>query len=163
QRAQLMLVKVVAANLISALMLGVGLATRLSAFRDVRRRPVIYIKGLAVMWIGVPFVTMAVVAAVPMGPIAAELLLGMAVCPGAPFIPTATKQRGQAFSPVGENVLVLTSVLAPLLVPVWLTVLDRIYGFGVHFTPRDVFDGTVLKLLVPLGIGIAIRAAAPRV
>jgi BASS family bile acid:Na+ symporter len=157
-----MLVKLVAANLIVALMLGAGLATRTQSFRDIQRRPALYVKALAAMWLGVPLATLAIVSVLPIGPLAAELLLVMAVCPGAPSIPIATKRAGERFSTVGVNVLVLTSVLAPVLVPAWIAVLDHIHAFGLHMSAAEVSRETMFRLIVPLLAGVAIRAFAPR-
>src|SRR5262249_6436028 len=73
-----------------------------------------------------------------------------------------TKHEGQRYSTVGVNLLVLTAVLAPLLVPAWIAALDRIHAFGLHIGAVDVFRVTVIRLIVPLAAGVTIRAVAPR-
>ena len=157
-----MVVKFLLGHLIFALMLGVGLAARARDFDDIRRRPALYAKALAVMWIGVPLLTMAVLAVIPLGRIPTELFLIVAVCPGAPFISTKTKQQHARYSVVGLNVLLLTSLSAPLLVPAWIAILDRGYPFGVEITAMQLLAKIIPDIIVPLFAGLTISVISPR-
>jgi BASS family bile acid:Na+ symporter len=156
------IVKFLIGNLITALMLGVGLAAQLDGFRDVRRRPKLYAKALAVMWIVVPLFTMLVVTILPLRRIPTELFLLMSVCPGAPFITRSRTPRGSEVSIVGLNLLLLTSFMAPLLVPAWIAILNRIYPFDLEISAAQVLTKIVPHVIIPLLLGMVIRALWPR-
>lgn len=148
--------------LVFALMLSVGCGTRAGDFADVRRRPRLYARALAVMLIGVPLLAMVVVAVFDLSPRTTGLILLMAVCPGAPFIATATKAKGASHSPVGLNLLVLVSAVVPLTVPIWVAILDRVYPFEISIAPAQVLRAVIPSVVVPLLIGVAIRRLLPR-
>jgi len=127
------------------------------------RRPGLYLRGLLVMELGIPLLALAVVTALGIGPMAATLLLLMAICPGAPFLPSATKAKGTTHSTVGLDLLVLVSLLAPLTIPVWVAILDRLSPFELAITPAQVFARVLPTVIAPLVLGLVVRRTLPRV
>jgi len=150
--------------LVLALMLSIGLAARPGDLGQIVRRPRLYVRALLVMELAVPLLAILVVTVLPLPPRGAALFLLVAVAPGAPFIPAATKGKGARYSPVGLNLLVLVSLLAPLTVPAWLWIIDRVHplGLGLDVTPLQVLRQVVTIALAPLTLGLAIRRLLPR-
>jgi len=148
--------------LVFALMLAVGCGARSDHLADVRRRPGLYARALAVILIGVPLLVMVVVRVFELSPRTAGLILLMSVCPGAPFIATATKAKGATHSPVGLNLLILVSALVPVTVPIWVAILDRIYGVDLAIAPSQILRTVIASVLLPLLVGAAVRRLLPR-
>lgn len=148
--------------LVFALMLSIGLAARWDEIEEVWRRPKVYVKALLVMEIGVPLVAIAVVALLRPPPLAAALILLMAVCPGAPALAFMTREKGTKHAPVGLDVLLLVSLLAPLAVPAWVFVLDRLFAFDLVISPRAVLEVVLPAVLAPILIGMGLRVWFPR-
>jgi bile acid:Na+ symporter, BASS family len=157
-----MIVKLLIANLVIALMLSTGLAAKPRGLAEIWRRPALYVRALLVLELGVPLLAMLIVSALALPPIATGIILVMAICPGAPFIPTATRAKGESISVVGLNLLVIASVLAPLSIPAWIAILDRVYLAELQITPAQVFGRVLLVVFVPLVAGMAIRHLLPR-
>jgi BASS family bile acid:Na+ symporter len=155
--------KFLLAHLVALLMLGIGLATSVHDLRDLSRRPFLYGKAAIVMWLAVPLLAIVAVGALDLGRIPAELVLIVAVCPGAPFIPNATKRKGEHHSVTGLDVLVAVSLLAPVLTPLWVAILDRLYDYGIGVSPSQVFVRVTTTTLVPLLVGLGIRELSPRI
>lgn len=158
-----LIVKLVLANMVLALMLSIGLAVRPRELAQVVHHPRLYLRALLVMEIGVPLLAMVVVSGLALSPLATGLILLMAICPGAPFIPLVSKTKGEVYSTVGLNLLLLASVLAPLSIPAWVAILDRLYPFELQITPVQVAARVVPVVILPIVAGIAIRALSPRV
>ena len=148
--------------MVFALMLAVGCGARSDQLADLRNRPRLYARALAVILIGVPLLAMIVVRALDVSPRAAGLILLMSVCPGAPFIATATKAKGETHSPVGLNLLVLVSAVVPVSVPIWVAILERIYPVDLAIAPAQVLRTVIPSVLLPLLVGVAVRRLVPR-
>ena len=149
--------------LVFSLMLSIGLSAEPRELREIVRRPRLYLRALLVMELGIPLFAIAVVSGLGVAPLGATLLLLVAICPGAPFIPSATKAKGATHSTVGLNLLVLVSLLAPLAIPVWVAILDRISPFELAITPAQVLARVVPTVLAPLVLGLVVRRVVPRV
>jgi bile acid:Na+ symporter, BASS family len=150
-------------HLVFALMLSIGLAARPRDLRDIRARPALYVRALLVSWLAVPVLAMVVVKLFGLHQLPSELMLLIAVCPGAPFIPAATKHQGQTHSPLGLNLLILTSLSAVLLTPAWVRVLEDMYHFGIAISAKQVAVRTLTTVIIPLCLGFATRYALPRI
>lgn len=157
------IVKFMLGHLVFALMLGIGLAARPRDLHDVRARPALYVRALLVSWLAVPVLAIVIVKLFGVHTLPAELVLLIAVCPGAPFIPSATKREGETHSPLGLNLLILTSLSAVLLTPVWVRVLESTYQFGIAISAKQVATRTLTTVIIPLFLGFAARYALPRV
>jgi BASS family bile acid:Na+ symporter len=157
------IVKFMVGHLVFAMMLGLGLTAQARELLDIKRRPTLYIKALFVMWLAVPLLAIVTVTVLRLHTLPSELILLMAVCPGAPFIPSSTKREGDAYSSVGLNLLLLTSLMAPFFIPPWLSVLSRAHPFTLAISPAQVLMQTIPTVIGPLCAGLAIRHWLPRV
>lgn len=151
-------VSVLVRNMAVALMLAVGLTTTPAALRAAWSERGLVVAALIVLEIIVPLVALATVEVVPLGMFATAIIAVMAVCPGAPMIVRATHDRA-----LGMVIVGLVSLLAPVTVAVWLTVLARVLPFRVSIRPAVVAELTLLKIVVPLAIGVVVVTAWPRV
>ena len=149
-------------HLVVALMLSIGLAARPRDLAQILDRPLFYLRAVVAMVVGVPILAMVVVSALGLPPVAAALILLMAICPGAPFIPAATRTKGTAYSTVGLNLLVLASMLAPLTIPVWTAIIARGYPFEFQITSLQLLARVLQVVILPLAVGIALRLVWPR-
>lgn len=149
--------------LVFASMLSIGLAVRRADIEDIRRRPKLYVRALLVIEIGVPLLAIAVVAILSPPWLAAETILLMSICAGAPFIPRVTKQKGEKrHGVVGLNILLLAAILAPVAVPIWVSVIDRSFSFGLTVSPAIVIKRVVPAIIAPLLLGAGVRRVLPR-
>jgi bile acid:Na+ symporter, BASS family len=155
------LVAFLAAHLVFALMLAVGLQVRLGDVDDVRRRPALYLRSLAVIELAVPLLAIAVVAVFRPPPLAMGALLLMAVCPGVAMLTRAAPKKGGSLT-TAVNMLLLLSLLAPLTVPAWLAVLARVYDRPLQLAPGQVFATVAPAVLLPLALGMVVHALLPR-
>lgn len=150
-------------HIVTVMMLGVGLATRPTDLTDLKRRPLLYVRGVLVMLIAVPLWTLLVVRALAIPPLGTLIFMIVAVCPGAPFLPLSTKRKGEHHSVVGLDMLIVVSVLAPLTIPLWVDVLGHILPFELEISALLVLERLLPTVLLPLAVGLAIRHFAPKV
>lgn len=147
-----------------AQMLSIGCLLPPHAFADIRRRSGLYARLVFVIVVGLPFGVLGIVTALRPPPFAVALFLLMAICPGAPLLPRATKAKGETYSPVGLDLIVLFSILAPVTIPVWLWILARVSPLELELaiTPWAVFRHVFATVLCPLFGGLLLRRAWPR-
>jgi len=89
-------------------------------------------------------------------------ILAMAVSPGAPLTP----QKGMKLSgrlPFVYSLLVTVTLLSILTIPLTLSILHGLFAAETEslVMPRDVAKLALIKLLLPLGLGIAVRHWLP--
>jgi len=148
--------------LVFSLMLSVGLAADPRELLEIVRRPLLYLRALLVMELGVPLLAILVVTGLGVAPLGAALFLLVAICPGSPLVPSATKAKGSTYSTVGLDLLVLVSLLAPLTIPAWVAILDRISPYELAITPAQVFARVLSTVLAPLALGLVVGRMLPR-
>jgi BASS family bile acid:Na+ symporter len=147
-------------NLIFAMLLATGLHTPVDGFRQAfRKNGGVIARTVLMANVVVPLIAMLLVAILPLTNIAKGVILIASICPGAHFV--IHRFRGQAYLP--QVTLVVISLLAVVTVPLWTTVLGRIYQHELAFSGTDVFLFILRALLLPLGIGMAIRHFWPKV
>jgi BASS family bile acid:Na+ symporter len=149
-------------HLVGALMLGVGLAARPRELAQIWHQRRLYARALLVMELAVPLLAIATVTAFRLPPLVGALILLMAICPGAAFIPVAAGEQGEPYSPIGLNLLVLVSLLMPVMVPLWVWVIGELSRFELAVTPGDVLNEVVPSVFAPLLLGVAVRHVFPR-
>jgi BASS family bile acid:Na+ symporter len=108
---------------------------------------------LAANFVAVPAVAIAVSRILPMDDTSAAAIILIGACAGAPFLPKlAQLAKGDLALAVGEMVLLMvaTVLYAPLVVPLVIE--------GATVQPRDIASSLVVLMLIPLGIGLVVRA-----
>lgn len=111
---------------------------------------------LVANFVAVPAVAIAAGRLLPMEDAAATAVILIGCCAGAPFLPKlAQLARGDAALAVGAMVLlmVMTVGYAPIVVPLAIE--------GATVEAWDVASSLIVFMLVPLGIGLLVRARYP--
>ena len=134
-------------------MLAMGLSLTLQQIVAPLRSIRLVVVSLAANFVAVPIVAWAIIEILSLDEGLAIGLTLMATAAGAPFLPklAAAAKGSMAFS-VGLMVLlmVLTVVYMPLVLPLMLS--------GVGVNPWDIASSLIFLMLLPLGIGLLIRA-----
>ena len=131
--------------------MGLGLTVKqiVDPLRDVRMLLLL----LAVNFIVVPVVAIGAAKLLPMGDDSATAVILIGCCAGAPFLPKlAQLAKGSVALSVGAMVLlmVVTVIYAPIVVPLVVE--------GAQVDPWDIASSLILFMLVPLGVGLVIKA-----
>jgi predicted Na+-dependent transporter len=136
----------------AAMGLGLTVAGITAPLRDAR----LVVGVLVANFVVVPVVAVAAARLLPMDEASAGAVILVGCCAGAPFLPTlAGLAKGDTASAVGVMVLlmVLTVAFAPVVVPLVLE--------GATVAAGDIASSLVLYMLVPLGLGLVVRARYP--
>ncbi|HZO16865.1 MAG TPA: hypothetical protein VFB62_26495 [Polyangiaceae bacterium] len=148
-------------SVLPLMMLALGLSLDYREVAQWVRRPLIA-RGLLVGLLGVPCFAMLVVAVLPVRPTVAGVVLLAAIAPGAPLLMLPVRRQKGSMAGALTLALVLTFT-AVVMLPLALTVLERLFGFEFRAAVPDV----MVRVFVPLAIatlaGMLVRARAPRV
>lgn len=155
------LVAFILGHLVLLLMLSVGLQVTLRDLGDLTRRPFLYLRALLAIELAVPLLALAVVALLRPGPLARGALLLLAVCPGVALLTHSAQKKGGSLV-TALNLLLVLSLLAPLTVPAWLSVLARVYDRPLLLSAAQVFTTAVPSVVLPLALGMLLHALLPR-
>ena len=132
-----------------AMGLSLTVAQILAPLREVR----LVLRALAANFVLVPAVALLILLVIPLDePLGIGLIL-LATAAGAPFIPKlAQAANGSAALGVGLMVLLMvtTVIYVPLVLPLLLP--------GVEVNPLEIARSLVLLMLLPLGIGLLLKA-----
>jgi len=119
-------------------------------------------RGVIAVIVLVPII--AVVTAVmlrPSRPVVVGLAF-LAASPLAPFILSKLAKSGESFR-LAASLHVALACLSIFTAPLVLAVLGRVLGFPAVAPPLAIAGRVVVSLLIPFGIGVALRAYVPRV
>ncbi len=139
-------------------MAAMGLSLTLGAIVGPLRNARLVVGVNVANFVVVPAVAVGASRLIPMDDASAAAVVLVGCCAGAPFLPTlAGLAKSDAATAVGVMVLlmVLTVVVAPLLVPLVLN--------GATVAAGDIASSLVLYMLVPLALGLVVRARYPGV
>ncbi len=150
------------AYLVVFAMLNVGLRTNLSAVLHEFRHPRRILIGVGAIDLAVPLVALIVVQVVHVPPSVAKLFLLFAICPAAPLVLPSLRKRGGVGS-VGLALVVVLLATAVFTVPAWVWILDRAHQVSIDTYARDLAVMLLGKLLIPLIVGMIIRAHSDRI
>lgn len=163
--ARLMLATIlhlIASHAISILMLSVGLQTDRALVHELPARRQTLLRALGVIWFAVPLVALVVVTVLRLPPIAATVMLVVAIAPGMPLIMrSARKAHGDPR--LALMVLIATALTAIVMVPLWGWVLHRITGYHLQISVASVARLMLFGLVLPFLAGRLLRLGAPRI
>ena len=149
---------------LAVIMVGIGLSLTLADFRAQARTPRATIIGTLGQVLLVPAIGIAVAMAMDLPPIMALGLVLVAACPGGS---TSNLVTYLARGNVALSIIltVVASLVVIVTLPGWLDVAGRILpgatGLSVTVPLGQTFGLLVGVILVPVAIGMAIRAKAP--
>jgi predicted Na+-dependent transporter len=144
---------------VGAIILAIGMDSRLSDLAYLWRRPALLLRSLLAMYLLVPLAALIFVKLLTLPPGVELGLLVLAVSAGAPLLPRKLMHLGQ-----GEYVfsLVVTStLLAIFVVPAWLAVLGPEFGNPVQLEPGRIALVFAKSFFAPLALGMAVRWLFP--
>jgi bile acid:Na+ symporter, BASS family len=136
----------------------VGLEANFSDASFLFRRPSEFARAFLSMYVLTPLLAVAVVLTFNLDPAVKIALVVFSVSPLAAFFPQrALKAGGKKDYSVG---LMLTTLLAIVVIPVWLEIFKHIFRLPLHTPARSIVVLVFVTILVPLLVGIAVRAKA---
>jgi predicted Na+-dependent transporter len=137
-------------------MLALGLSLTMQQIADPLRNVSLVVRVLLANFVLVPLVAYLINLVIPMSePLSIGLIL-LATAAGAPFLPKLVQlARGDVATGVGLMVLLMVSTIiyVPIVLPLLLP--------GVSVNPLDIASSLVVLMLIPLGIGLLIKARYP--
>jgi BASS family bile acid:Na+ symporter len=137
-----------------------GLTAKLSDATFFFRRPQQLVRAFLSMNIVMPVFALLMALSFHLDPAVKIALVALSVSPVPPFFPkTALKAGGKENYTVG--LLVAVGLLAIIVVPVTMAIVQRIVYIPLQMPVRDVAVLVLRTIIVPLLVGIAIRAFAP--
>ncbi len=137
-------------------MLDMGLSLTVGQIVDPLRNRRLVALALAANFVLVPLAALLIRALIPLREGHAIGLLLLATAAGAPFLPKLTQiAKGNIALSVGLMglLMVVTVIFVPLVLPLLLP--------GVSVNPVDIARSLVVLMLIPLGIGLLVRARNP--
>nr|WP_233176167.1 hypothetical protein [Dyella sp. ASV24] len=137
--------------------MAIGLGSEPGDLLYLFRRPLLLARSLLAMYVLVPMAAVVVVLVLPVPPPIRAALLVLAVSAGAPLLPKKLKAIGDA--QYVFSLLVLSSLLAIVLVPVWLALLGQWFGGDAGVGPLIAAMAIGKAFLLPLAVGLALRRA----
>lgn len=144
---------------IAVLIAGVGAGTSPSELTYLWRRPGLLLRSLAAMYLVVPVVAFGLVLIIPVERGVKAAMLVLAVSAGAPLLPRRLKKlNSQQYI---FSLLITSSLVAIVAVPVWAATLDAYFGVTVELSLRTVVSDIAKTILLPIMIGMGARVVFP--
>ena len=134
-------------------MLAMGLNLTVGQILEPLRNGRLVAKALVANFVLVPLLAYAILLVVPLTDAQSVGLVLLATAAGAPFLPKLV-EMAEADVAFGVGLMILLMVVTVAYVPLVLPVLLP----GVAVNPLDVAGSLVVLMLVPLAVGLAVRA-----
>lgn len=144
---------------VPALVLAVGMGATIGDLLFLARRPGLLLRSLLAMYVVVPLLALAAAWALPLPPGVKLALLVLAISAGAPLLPR--KLMGRGSDAYVFSLVLLSSLLAIVTVPLWLEGLGRLFERDVPVSPGGVARVIATSLLLPLLVGVGLHAWRP--
>lgn len=142
-----------------ALIFAIGLGSRPSDVTYLFERPGLLLRSLLAMYVAVPLAALALVFLLPLGAVAKAALLILAASAGAPLLPKKLGKIGNEAYVL--SLVVLSSVLAIIAVPVWIAIYGQIFGIELDLSFGDVAAILGKGFLIPVALGMGLRLLIP--
>ena len=146
---------------VTVIIFGIGLDSQPRDAVRLFRHPALLLRSLLAMYVLVPIAAVALVKLLPLAPGVEAALLVLAVSAGAPLLPR--KLLGIGDGAYIFSLVVISSVLAIVLVPVWLAVLGPLFPRLPPLAPERAALVLAESFFLPLLLGMAIRWLFPKV
>jgi len=157
-----MLVTFLVGATLFTVMFALGLALEVGDLRWTFAHPGLVARSLFSVFVVVPIVAMVTTHLFDL-PLVAQLgVVLMAISPGAPVALRRSIMAGSRAS-FAAALQLLVAALAIVTMPVWVEILNRIYGTSASISPTLVMQQVVMSQLLPLVFGLIVRRAMPAV
>ena len=137
-----------------ALIVAIGLDSRLADLKYLWLRPALLLRSLLAMYFIIPLFALAVAKTLTLPAGATVALLVLAVSAGAPLLPRKLMHIGDGDYIFGLSVT--SSLLAILTVPFWVAVIGPQFGRDIELAPMRVASVIATSFLAPLAIGMVL-------
>ena len=145
---------------LAGLVLAVGLNSSRQDLLYVLTRPRLLFRAIASVMIIPPIVAGLLIALLPIDPIAKAGIMLMAISPVPPLVPG--KQLGVGGRKnYAYGLYVAMALLTIISVPLVMGIISTLFDRNDHISIANIARTTLLGVLAPLAIGLAIRALAP--
>jgi BASS family bile acid:Na+ symporter len=145
---------------VGALILAIGMGSTLSDVTYLWRRPGLLLRSLLAMYVLVPLVAFLLVKALPLTVGVEAALLVLAMSAGAPLLPRKLGALGS--DAYVFSLVVTSSLLAIVVVPVWVALLAQHFGVAMELSSATVAVVIAKAFLLPLAVGMVIRGLLPK-
>lgn len=143
-----------------ALIVAIGMRSTKEQALFLLKRPSLLWRSVLAMYGLVPLAVFILVKLLPLKPGTEAALLVLAVSAGAPLLPRKLRIEGDDGYIV--SLVLVSSVLAVVLVPLWVVLLDAQFGIASEIRLATVALLLTKAFLAPLLAGMLIRAFAPK-
>ncbi|MEZ5832620.1 MAG: hypothetical protein R3D05_15710 [Dongiaceae bacterium] len=144
---------------VGALILSIGVGSTFDDVLYLWRRPRLLLRALLAMYVLVPAATVLLVAVWPLDPAVKAAFLVLAVSAGAPLLPRKLEKFGS-----GQfifSIVVTTSLLAIIVVPLWISLLAWHFEVSTEISPLTVAAMIAKAFLLPLVVGMILGRLLP--
>jgi bile acid:Na+ symporter, BASS family len=142
------------------IVLALGLDADLEDVTYLFRRPSLLVRSILSLNVLMVIFAVALASLFDLAPAIKIALVSLAMSPVPPIFPKKQRQIGGKSS-YAIGLVVVAALFAVILIPVWLELLGRYFGFEVDEGLRKIIPIVLISILVPLFLGILIRRLAP--
>jgi len=137
----------------------VGAGASFSEIKYIWQRPSLLVRSLTAMYLLVPLAAFGVVLMLPIERGVKAAMLALAVSAGAPLLPKRLKKlQTEAYL---YSLLITSSVVAIIAVPVWTAVLSSYFHVEVNLSLRTIVTDIAATILLPVLAGMGFRFVSP--
>ena len=144
---------------VGVIIFAIGLDSTAKDATHLLHRPGLLLRSVLAMYVGVPLAAFMLVKLLTLAPGVELGLLVLAASAGAPLLPRKLLRIGDGayiFS-----LVLLSSLLAIVVVPAWLSLLGPQFGTPLELAPTQVAWVLAKSFLLPLAVGMLLRRLAP--
>jgi BASS family bile acid:Na+ symporter len=145
---------------LAGLVLAIGLDCTLSDLGYLLRRPAKLARAVLVISVLTPAAAVILISILPLQPVTKAGVVLLSISPVPPFVPGRDRSVGGSREYV-YGLFAAFALLAILIVPASVQVLNRIFGVDVFVRPLAIAKLVATSVLIPLVIGLVLRRLAP--
>jgi BASS family bile acid:Na+ symporter len=142
--------------------LGFGLGATWQDLTYLLRRPLLLLKSLLSIYVILPVIVLILISVLELKPPVQGALVVLALSPIPPFIPGKQLKLGGRASYI-FGLLATSSALAILFIPLAIWIVGAVFSKNLNVPMGKVMSAILITVLVPLGLGVAIRTFATTV
>jgi BASS family bile acid:Na+ symporter len=141
--------------------LGFGLKATLDDLLYLIRRPGLFVRSLLAVFVIMPLLAVVLSRQFDFRPPVEVALIALALSPVPPLLPKKEGKAGGHHS-YGLALMAMLALLSIVVVPVSMEILERIFHVPLAVAPQVVAKVVLQAALLPLAVGMIVRALAPR-
>ena len=141
---------------------GFGLQSSLHDILHLVRRPSLFARSMAAMFVVMPVLALVLVRAFDLHPPVEIALVVLSISPMPPLLPRREIEAGGR-TPYALGLLAVAALLSIVVVPLGAEILGRYFGQPLAMPPGAIAQLALKTVLLPLAAGMALRASLPAV